>query len=101
MTGLSVSPLRTQLHRDAYAFPCEGTRGYGTKYGTNFRRGRVSEFLRTEQEISTIPSFPLPLSNSSRCPGGFRRERDRPGAALTPAQPALALRSCTFSCWLW
>jgi hypothetical protein len=40
MKGFSVYPLRTQLHQDAQALPCEGTWGYGTKYGTNSRRVR-------------------------------------------------------------
>ena len=45
MKGFGVSSLRTQLHRDAYALPCEGTWGYGAKYGTNFMRA----FLGTKK----------------------------------------------------
>src|SRR5262249_58988716 len=38
MKELSAFPLRMELHQHAYALPCEGAWGYGTKYGTNFRR---------------------------------------------------------------
>src|SRR5262249_39451509 len=34
MKEFSVSPLRMELHEHAYALPCEGAWGYGTKYGT-------------------------------------------------------------------